>query len=219
MVQLYFLLSWRKLQDCLVWRGAGRCHGFGPTRVWSRARPAFKPWGLALRKTVVFYPWKFLGTKTHLPDGWVWREAFHLLLFWEIILNSQVVPRHKTLNSQGNSSSLCTLKGHHLLAKWSSEGWKPSLLVKNKSVLPLSPWISHVVSRPRVRNLGFGALGVWQIAFSRGCSSFQLESLSRWLFRKILAFVPEVSSSKLCDLWKKPSLAHTAWDCYFRWIV
>lgn len=50
------------------------------------------------------------------------RNLLLAVLFWEI-LNIQAVPRYKTLNSQGISSSLYTFKGH-FLHNWSQQLWK-----------------------------------------------------------------------------------------------
>ena len=60
--------------------------------------------------------------KTVLDEALSGKRNLLAVLFWEI-LNSQAVPRYKTLNSQGNPSSLYTLKGH-FLHNWSQQLWK-----------------------------------------------------------------------------------------------
>lgn len=178
-------------------------HAVGPCQVLNiRTRPQKNGGFLSLK--VRKYKDPLTWGKTALDEALSGKRNFvFAVLFWEI-LNIQAVPRYKTLNSQGNSSSLYTFKGH-FLHNWSQQLWKSNFHLNHSCWSEQVNAVSLTVNKP---SLCFGQeWKIWasmyflfyKLTFCVAAQVFQLELLSLWFFLKILVFdrLTESSHSKL----------------------
>lgn len=121
-------------------------HAVGPCQVLNiRTRPQKNGGFLSLK--VRKYKDPLTWGKTALDEALSGkRNIVFAVLFWEI-LNIQAVPRYKTLNSQGNSSSLYTFKGH-FLHNWSPQLWKSNFHLNRSCWSEQVNAVSLTVNKP-----------------------------------------------------------------------